>query len=192
MEDDRVDLEGTRLLLRRALDGEESARCDLLDRLRPRLVLWITARLSAEMRAKIEAEDVAQEVLLAVHRGLDAFEMRDGPAFYAWLFRLAENRIRDQVDYFGARKRQPEPPPLHASRTSPSGAAIRSERLDLVREALARLSEDHRRVIQLRRLEEKPVEAVAEEMGRTPTAVRVLYCRALKALRREMDLPDFG
>ena len=90
----------TRTLLLNALDGSKDARGDLLERLRPRIVLWASARLSADLRAKIEPEDVAQEVLLSVHKGLDAFDDTGEKPFFAWLFRVAENRIRDFVDYF--------------------------------------------------------------------------------------------
>ena len=35
----------------------------LLERLRPRLVLWASARMSPGLRAKLEPEDAAQEIL---------------------------------------------------------------------------------------------------------------------------------
>jgi RNA polymerase sigma-70 factor (ECF subfamily) len=107
-------------------------------------------------------------------------------AFYAWFFRIAENRIRDLVDYYGAKKRRGEAPrPL--THTTPAAAAVRSEQLIRVRTALGRLSDDYRRVIQLRRLEEREVAEVAALMERSENAVRILYCRALKALREELD-----
>ena len=48
------------------------------------------------------------------------------------------------------------------------------------------LREDYRKVIQLRKLEERDIEEVAELMGRSPGATHTLYWRALEALRTEM------
>jgi RNA polymerase sigma-70 factor (ECF subfamily) len=113
---------------------------------------------------------------------MDRFDGTPGRAFFGWMFRVAENRIRDTVDHFGAQKRQPVPlsPP---TQTSPSMAARRVEALDLLRDAIAQLPADYRRVVQLRRLEEREVPEIASAMDRSENAVRILYCRALKALR---------
>ena len=149
------------------------------------MVLWAAARLSGKLRALLEPEDVAQEVLIAVHRDLETFRGDDLRTFHAWLFRIAENRIRDLADHHGAVKRRPVTP-IAVSRTTPASAAVRSESLLRVRRALERLSEDHRTVIQLRHLEEREVSEVASLLDRSENAVRVLHCRALKALREEM------
>jgi RNA polymerase sigma-70 factor (ECF subfamily) len=134
------------------------------------------------MRGRVEPDDVAQEVLMAAHRGMGEFQGNDVRAFLAWVFRIAENRIRDLVDHFGAAKRQAvERGSL--TQTSPSGAVLRSEAVGRVRRALEVLPDDHRQVIQLRRLEEVSVEEVARIMGRSANAIRVLYCRAIQALR---------
>jgi RNA polymerase sigma-70 factor (ECF subfamily) len=175
----------TQRILRRALDGDEAALEGLLGRIRPRLVLWIAARLSPDLRTRVDPEDLAQEVLLAVHRGLGGFEDRGSRTFFGWLFRLAENRIRDAADYFDAAKRQPAER-ARRTQTSPSGALVRAERLARVRDAVATLPEDYRRVIQLRRLEEREVAEVARILDRSENAVRILYCRALAALESEL------
>src|SRR5262245_36725566 len=77
---------------RRARLGGDRERNDLLERLRPRIVLWAAARLSPAMRAKVEPDDVAQEVLMAAHRGLAGFQGTDHRAFLAWVFKIGENR----------------------------------------------------------------------------------------------------
>ena len=180
-----MSLDQTRELLSGALDGQQGAKGELLERVRPRVVLWVASRMSPALRAKIEPEDLAQEILLAVHKSWDGFRGANERSFFAWLFRIAENRIRDQVDHFGARKRQAVPL-LSFSQTSPSTRAARAELVVRIQDALQHLSEDYRKVIQLVRLEERAVADVAELMDRSPNAVRVLYCRALKAMRSHM------
>ena len=65
--------------------------------------------------------------------------------------------------------------------------AARNEMAEKLREAVLRLSDDHRRVIQLRRFEELETDEVGARMDRSPNAVRILYFRAISALREEMD-----
>jgi RNA polymerase sigma-70 factor (ECF subfamily) len=184
--------ETTRLLLD-AIDGEPDARGFLLERLRPRIVLWLTARMSPKLRARVDPEDVAQQVLWEVHKGLDGFQGREPRRFLSWVFTIADHQIKDEADYHGAQKRQRRPLQTF-TQTSPSLMAARKEQIVEVREAIEELPEDYREVIRLRRLEELDYELVAELMGRQSTnAVRVLYCRALKALaeilkkRRPLD-----
>jgi RNA polymerase sigma-70 factor (ECF subfamily) len=165
-----------------AMGGDGGARNKLLERVRPRLVLWVQARLSPSLRARIEPDDIVQEVLMAAHKGLGGFRGADLRGFHAWLFQIAENRIRDAVDHFHAQKRQPVDLGS-VTQTSPSSAAIRREAHDGVRAAIVLLPDDYRQVILLRRIEEHEFEQVAAVMDRTVNAVRILYCRALKALR---------
>ena len=70
---------------------------------------------------------------------------------------------------------------------SPSEQAARREQADLVAAALARLPGDYRRVIALRNLEHLPFDEVAERMGRSAGAVRMLWVRALERLNRELE-----
>jgi len=47
------------------------------------------------VRAHYGPGDVTQEILLALHRDLEGVRGEDGRSFRAWVFRVAENRIRD-------------------------------------------------------------------------------------------------
>jgi RNA polymerase sigma-70 factor (ECF subfamily) len=177
-------VETTRLLVR-ARDGDAEAREALLERLRPRLVLWASARLGSKLRAEWDPDDLAQEVLLAVHKRLDEFKGSDRRAFLGWIFKVAENRIRDLADRVNAEKRQRTEIPRRDA-TSPSEAAAREEAARRLAEAVARLDEPHRQVIQMRRFEEMEVPEIAKALDRSENAVRILYCRAIAALREEM------
>ncbi|MDJ0973235.1 MAG: RNA polymerase sigma factor [Planctomycetota bacterium] len=176
----------TQLLVERAATGDEEAQGELLERLRPRLVLWCAGRMSKKLRAKVQPEDVAQEVLLALHKALPALDTSGGrKAFLKWVFRVAENRVRDIAGHHGALKRKTVPPRSFAQ-TSPSLAAARAEMIGELRAALDELPEDYRTVIQLRRLEEREIDDVAAKMDRSPGATHTLYWRAVAALRDQM------
>ncbi len=177
-----MDLARTQTLIVQALEtGDEVHRCELLEYLRPRLVLWATSRLSPALRAKLEPEDVAQETLLAVHKSIEGFKGTNHKAFLGWLFKIAENRIRDLADHFGAQKRQ-KIVPMSFSQTSPSTVIARIEEVEKIAAALKPLPADYAEVIRLRRFEELSVAEIAELKGKSANAVRILYCRALKAL----------
>ncbi len=182
--------EETLRALRSAREGDIAAREALLARIRPRVVLWCAARMSVSLRARVEPEDLAQDILLGVHGRLDAFDGDTPAAFYGWVFRIAENRIRDAVDHFGAARRRPVELPSPAHATTPSEAAGRSEIVTRVRNAVMLLPDDHRDVVRMRLLEAREVADVAREMGRSANAVRVLYCRALRELRGHV--PEFA
>ena len=171
----------TRQLVRAYLQGEQASFGPLLERLRPRLVLWSASRMSPLLRARLEPEDVAQEILLTIHRSIDEFRGTEERAFFAWLFRLAENRVRGLAKFFGAAKRQ-DPEPRSWTQTSPSSAAARTETQTRMLAAVDRLPEDYRLVLRLRRIEGRDVADTAEAMDRSPNAIRVLLCRAMKAL----------
>ena len=173
----------TQLLVERAADGDEGAQGELLERLRPRIVLWCSNRMSQRLRSKLEPEDAAQEVLLALHKALPALDTTGGRgAFFRWVFRVAENRIRDLAKHHDRIKRQTVEP-RSFSQTSPSVAAQRAEQITEIRRAMEELPEDYRRVIQLCRLEERSTADVAKEMDRSVGATHTLYWRAVAALR---------
>lgn len=166
-----------------SLDGRPGARDRLLERLRPRLLLWSTGRLSHRLRGRVEPEDVVQEILVRVNGSLGAFQGREFAAFRGWLFTLAHNTIRDLAKYHGAQKRQPVE--LRSdTQTSPSQGAMRHEELERMKTAIAALRPAERDVVCLRVFEDLSHAEVATRMGRTEGAVRILYCRALKSLRR--------
>ena len=78
---------------------------------------------------------------------------------------------------------------LAADQTSPSERAVRGEELLRLAQALARLPEDQRRVVELHYLKGLPVAEVAEQIGRTrPAAVGLLF-RGLKRLRELLRDP---
>ncbi len=74
--------------------GRNSRRA--LEMERSRLVLWCASRMSQKLRAKVQPEDVTQEVLVALHKALPALDTSGGRrAFLKLVFRVAENRVRD-------------------------------------------------------------------------------------------------
>ncbi|MHC4940316.1 MAG: RNA polymerase sigma factor [Planctomycetota bacterium] len=185
-------------LLGAALAQDAKALGELMERLRPRIVLWAATRLSPALKAQVEPEDVAQLVLLAIHRDFASFAGNDQPSFLAWVFSIAEHRVQDLARHFGAAKRSLEGMEMELAearaevrsftQTSPSEVAGRNEALAQMHAALATLPERHQTVLRMRDLEMRSYEVIAQRMGLASIgAARTLRCRALVDLRQAME-----
>ncbi|RKY18571.1 MAG: hypothetical protein DRQ55_13065 [Planctomycetota bacterium] len=187
-------------LVQRAQDGDMEAYNRLFERYYLRVLRIVQIRLSTRVRGYLEAEDIIQETFIAAVRTFERFEMRHEAALIAWLARLAENKIREAVDYHHAQKRDRRrehalgyvrnamasgtlvfdpPAPIEL----PVDQASTAELTALMEECLAELSDDQREVILLRLYHKGSWAWVAEQMGRpSEAAARELFRRAKVAL----------
>src|SRR6516164_4385342 len=88
-------------LLDRAAHGDAAARDRLLGRHRGRLRQMVAVRMDRRLAPRLDPSDVVQDTLADAARRLPNY-LRDRPMpFYAWLFRLAADRLarthRDHV-----------------------------------------------------------------------------------------------
>ena len=195
----RSEVDNVNELITRARERDEAALAELLEANTARLLASIRAELGDRLRQRLESQDIMQQVYLDALNNIEQFVDRGQDSFFAWLRRIAVNRICD-VDRkaFRTLKRGGEvreadlgleasmAPLLDAiagSGTTPSVLANQGERVRLLRDALAQLSEDQREVIQLRYLNQLNVAETAAKMDRTERAVRSLCVRALIRLR---------
>lgn len=179
--------ENDQALLDRARAGERYAFDELVSAYREPLLAHIERRTGAYLRARIDTEDALQEALTRAWRSIGSFRGRGEKTFQAWLRTTAEHVILDLATRHRPRRGgviylpetgepvDPEPSPSHALR--------RRERLARLREALDGLSEEHREVIMLVRIEGLKIREAADRMNRTPNAVMKLLTRALEKLR---------
>jgi len=181
-------------LLVRARDGSDAALDELLRRYAGKLRSLIRLRMGRELRASTESGDVLNATWLKAFVRIGQLHAEDGTSFMGWLARIAENEIHDLREFQrrGKRDRMAEVPiddgdrELAARiRTQTSRVALR-EGLDRLERAMEQLETDHREVIVLRMLEELTFPEVAERMGRTPDACRMLFARAMTALTLRM------
>ena len=174
--------ETTRALIARARKGDRRAFDDLAEEHRERLLAFIRTRLGAQLRRRTEPDDILQEAYLKGFRSLDRFEWRGEGSFFGWLATIAEYVIRELGRSHKLEALPLEREPLDEA-PSPSRVARREERFVKLGDALSGLSEDHRTVIRLARIEGLAVTEIARRMERSPGAVRHLLLRALQKLR---------
>jgi RNA polymerase sigma-70 factor, ECF subfamily len=136
-----------------------------------------------------DARDVVQEAFVQAFLKLDSF--RRHSAFYTWLYRIAFN-----VAITYRRRRRPTVSMDHLRETShaepvdceddPAEALDRKERCRQVREAIARLAEEHRAVLVLREIDGCCYETISEILDLPIGTVRSRLHRARLQLREEL------
>jgi len=180
--------------LARALAGDSQARNDLLESYRPYVRVIARAFRQNRVQARIDESDLIQDAFLEAHRCFGDFRGTTVAEFAAWLRQImlytAGRTIRGHVA--GAKRAVGREEAVGtdafaalaaSSSSSPSAQAIRHEEAARVAETLARLPDDMREVLLARHVDNLSHATIAERMGRTEGAVRVLYTRALRRLR---------
>src|SRR6516165_3726805 len=157
------------LLLILAKAGSGPALVRLLDRYRTPLVEQAQGNLGRRFRAKLDVEDLLQDVSLHAHRDIGRFRGRTEREFLCWLRNILARILMNQLrHYFGTARRnlRREQPLVDgddstggraldpvAPDTSPSQRAVKHELVCRLAEAIERLPVLYREVIVLRHKE---------------------------------------
>jgi RNA polymerase sigma-70 factor (ECF subfamily) len=167
-------------IVRRAADGDLDAFRLVYERNVDTVFGFLRNRVGAQ-----RAEDLAAETFVRAFERIRGFEWRGIP-IRAWLLRIAYNLI------VGGSRRRAEDVAL-GSDVAPEVAGHEEtivERMSdsAVLRAVATLPVAQQSVLQLRFVQELSVAETAVVMDATDEAVRAMTYRALKALRRALDL----
>jgi RNA polymerase sigma-70 factor (ECF subfamily) len=165
------------LVLARA--GDQDAFGRIFDRTQPTLLRYLRAL------APTAAEDIASETWLSIVRDLRSFH-GDEKAFRAWVLTIGRHRMVDasRADARHLAIPMAEPPAPADASVAPDTAELVVEQADTRRAlaVIATLPPDQAEAILLRVVAGLEVAQVAEIMGRSPGAVRVLTHRGLRTL----------
>jgi RNA polymerase sigma-70 factor, ECF subfamily len=153
----------------------------LYDRYCDRIYRYVFRRL----RNHEAAEDVTADIFLKVLRAIDTYRRTTAP-FSTWLYRIAANAV---VDYARGRRITTS---LDAT-TDAADVGVSVEELAITRVEAARvwqavdnLTEAQRTAVTLRFGSDLPIADIAEQMGRTEGAVKLLLNRGLAAVRAQL------
>jgi RNA polymerase sigma-70 factor (ECF subfamily) len=190
-------------LLEDARAGNAAARGELLELYRNYLRLVARSLISSALRVKLEPSDLVQGTFLKAHREFTQFAGRSEPELVAWLRRILVRSLANQVKHHRRQARNHQrqeslealldrssisiQQALASSISSPSEQASRREQAVLLADALNRLPDDYREAFIRRTLEHVPFQTIAEEMGRSVGAVRMLWTRAVKRLTQMLE-----
>jgi RNA polymerase sigma-70 factor (ECF subfamily) len=182
-------------LMMRVCQGDSKAFETLVDNYRDRLV----GILYHLVGSADEAEDLAQEVFLRVYRSRDRYQ--PSAKFSTWLFTIANNlalnAIRDRkrrrsTEVAGTESGPLGPRPLENLASAPSGAMpsrvfAKGEMAEIVRAAVATLSDEQRMAIMLNKFEDMNYRQIAEIMDKSEMAIKSLLSRARNTLREVLE-----
>lgn len=174
-------------LVTRSLGGEDAAFGALVERYRPLVFSIISARLS-DIR---DVEDEAQETFVLAFRRLHTLEAP--PRFSPWSATIAANRAHTRLREDARRRAIPcaemrtrDCPPDQAW-----GWRYTLPRLiahEAVREAEARLPEEHRAMLRMRFIDDATYPDIAATFGAAPRAVEKRVARGLERLRTRVGV----
>jgi RNA polymerase sigma-70 factor, ECF subfamily len=170
-------------LTARAAGGQPAAIEALLEQIRPMVVRYCRARLAQISGHYHIADDVAQEVCIAVLSALPRY--RDmGRPFASFVFGIASHKVADAMRN-AARLAIPteDLPDGPDSRPGPEETVVAYIEAERARALLARLPEHQRELLVLRVLTGLSAEETGHALGMSAGAVRVAQHRALARLR---------
>jgi RNA polymerase sigma-70 factor (ECF subfamily) len=178
-------------LLQRALADDREALGELLRAYRPYVRVLVHAVRGGRPPGPIDDSDLIQDTLLEATRSFETFRGATLGEFVVWLRVLA---CRTALHTVRKAQAQAFPVELLASQaaddTGPSEALLRQEQAVRLARALENLPAEMRAVVLARHVDELSHAAIAEQRGSTPGAVRILYMRALRRLREELEHSD--
>ncbi len=157
-------------LITRTQQGETEAFSPIVGKYQDRLYRHIRSRVKDPEIAK----DLTQDTWLRAFRGIQTFRCES--AFYSWLYRIAENVIKD---HFRKQKHR-DTDPLHTvdehritdTHTCPSRDIERQELRQHLRTAIAQLTPLRRRVFCLYYHHELPIKAIAHRLSKSEGTIK--------------------
>jgi len=195
----------TQELLVKAKQGEPAAVDQLLARHREPVRRMIDMRLDRAIARRVDASDIAQEVLLEASRRLRDYLRQPDLPFHLWLRHIARDHLIDAHRRHRVAKRRTvdRERPLQAGpadrssveliaelidrELTPATAALRKELQNRFQSVLADLDEDDREIILMRHFEQLSNQEVAAVLGLTEPAASMRHLRALRKMRELLD-----
>ncbi len=188
---------------------DDARHCDtssigvLLQQYRNYLMVLASTQLETRLQPRVSPSDVVQETMLRAHKNFGQFRGSTEAELLGWLRQILVNNLakfveqhmlaarRDvrrevSIERLGKALEQSTvqlAALLPAESKSPSMAVQQREEAVQLADRLAQLPADYREVLVLRNLQSLPFEEVAERMGRSVGATRMLWLRAIDRLR---------
>ena len=169
-----------------AQEGDQRALTEIIKIVHPTVLRYARARISGGRTPT--AEDVAQEICLAVATSVNKYEDKGKP-FMAFVYGIAFNKVTDAHRSLSRDKSSPtdEVPDQEFHGSTPEDAAMVEVGSNRVRALLDLLSEKAREIVILRIFVGLSAEETAEITGSTAGAVRVAQHRALATMRKAVE-----
>ena len=174
-----------------AVAGHPGARERLLAEIHPLVLRYCRGRLGRQETVIGSADDVAQDVCLAVVNALPGYTLR-GLSFRAFVYGIAAHKVTDAFRAIGRNRAEPmaDLPDAPLANDGPEQRLLIGEMAERLGALLHKLTPRQREVLVLRIAVGLSAEETAAAVGSTPGAVRVTQHRALNRLRRLVAAGD--
>ena len=189
-------------LTAKAVAGDQAALTNLLKRHGPAVRQAMGRSIPRRWQSVLSLDDVMQQAYTAAFCGISRFVPRGEGAFGAWLATLAKRNLIDAIRGLEADKRGGDRQRLETGGTdesfvalferlggtitTPSRRVARKEARTCLEQAVEALPEAYRTLVRMYDLEGRPVQEVANALGRSPGAVYMLRARAHRRLSEIM------
>lgn len=161
-------------------------------------------QLDGKVRNRVSPSDIVQEALLQASQDFPGFRGQSDAELSSWLRRVLARKVSKTIErHLLAEKRDvrrevafapvadwsgmPVSDAVADHRPGPASEALGSERHHQLQHALAELPENYRRIIELRNIHGLPFEEIASRLNRSSGAARMLWLRAIEALRQRLS-----
>lgn len=185
-----ISADSTVEILDRAKRGNWAAAQALVVRVTPSVRRWARGRVPPYVRQHANTEDVVQDAVLNLLKGIKRVRYRSVGELQAYLRTSVVNRIRDLIR--GTRRRGT---PLELGEAlrdgapSPLETAIMRQELSAFLSALQRLRPADRQVIIWRIEIGYSVDEIAQRLGKSKGAAAMTVSRAMARLAAELKIP---
>jgi RNA polymerase sigma factor (sigma-70 family) len=200
--------DGYRDLIQQAKEGDRQAMDRLLEVILPDLQLR-ASRFTVPNQPNVSGSDLVQKTSLQAWQKLAQFhcEGDDQEAlvqFRAWTFQILQRLGMNERRYHSTQRRKPEgklvplapqsndssaPPngvdPM-ADQSTPSSHVRAEEEVDRLRQALKKMGEEDRTIMQMRFFEGLSLREIARRLDLSADHVRTRYYQTLRLLEREL------
>jgi len=167
-----------RTLMMRGLDGDADAHRALLERLSNQLRGYFKGQLARINHGSVEAEDLVQETLIAIHTRRHTYS--PSQPLTPWVYAIARYKFVDYLRRTKASIRDVPIEDVNEITAQDDGAQVDST-VDLER-LMAELSPRMRQAVQYVKLDGLSVTEAAARSGMSESNVKVSVHRGLKAL----------
>lgn len=179
------------LLVERIRSGDDDAAAMLYARYADRVMWFVQARASDQLKQQVEPEDIVQSIFASVFRGMESrgYDAPQGGTLWHLIAVIAIHKVRKNATRRTAAMRDVRRTQSLDALDAEQGSEVEAtQEMELaVREAIESLSPQEQSVVSLR-LQSYTVDEIAEQMGCSLRTVERRLQQARLALSKLLDL----